>query len=181
MMKVLGIVGSVFGTKTRIAMQNIKFSDGVDYEIVDLSELDIMFADGRDFRDFEGDTRTLVEKIIAADAIIVGTPVFQASIPGALKNVFDLLPVDSIKDKVVGIVVTAGSPRHYLVAEYQLKPVLTYMKAALLEKYVFIEGRDFLKEDIIEDDVHFRLRNLARQVENRVDQIKKEYEARYDF
>lgn len=180
-MKVLGIVGSVFGTKTRIAMQNIKFSDGVDYEIVDLSELDIMFADGRDFPDFEGDTRTLVEKIIAADAIIVGTPVFQASIPGALKNVFDLLPVDSIKDKVVGIVVTAGSPRHYLVAEYQLKPVLTYMKAALLEKYVFIEGRDFLKEDIIEDDVHFRLRNLARQVENRVDQIKKEYETRYDF
>ncbi|CAM3624664.1 NADPH-dependent FMN reductase [Erysipelothrix urinaevulpis] len=180
-MKILGIVGSVFGSKTRIALENITFSQDVDYEIIDLATLDIMFADGRDYRDYEGDTKTLVEKILDADALIIGTPVFQASIPGALKNVFDLLPIDSIKDKVVGIVATAGSARHYLVPEYHLKPILAYMKVALLDKYVFIDSRDFLKEAIIEDDVHFRLRNLARQVENRVTQIKKEYEERYDF
>jgi FMN reductase len=44
--------------------------------------------------DYTGDTRVVLEKIMEADAYIIGTPVFQASIPGTLKNLFDLLPVN---------------------------------------------------------------------------------------
>ena len=47
--------------------------------------------------------------------LIIGTPVFQASIPATLKNIFDLLPVNALQEKIVSMLVTAGSPKHYLI------------------------------------------------------------------
>lgn len=111
----------------------------------------------------------------------MGSPVYNASIPGALKNVLDLLPIDSIKDKVVGIIMTAGSNIHYLVAQYHLLPVLEYMKSSVIDKYVFITDEDFINSNEINDDVYFRLKALTRDIENRVKSIRKEYEERYDF
>lgn len=181
MMKILGINGSIWGSKTNIALQNIHFSQDVDFTLVQLSDLKLSFSDGRDYREYEDDSTWLVEKILEADAILIGTPVFQASIPGILKNVFDLLPIDAIKDKVVGVIVTAGSPKHYLMAEYQLFPILKYMKTALIDKYVFIEGKDIVKDVIVEDDIHFRLRDLAQTMELETQQMKARYEALYDF
>ena len=92
-----------------------------------------------------------------ADAIIIGTPVFQASIPATLKNIFDLLPQNAFRDKVVSIVVTAGSAKHYLIVEQQLKPILAYMKAQIVQTYVFIEEKDFYRKEITDDDVLFRI------------------------
>lgn len=136
-MKIIGISGSIVGSKTRIAVQqalnNIteKHPD-FDVELIDLGDYRLEFSDGRSYMDYTGDTKVVLEKIMAADAYIIGTPVFQASIPGTLKNLFDLLPVNGFKDKVIGIVVTAGSSKHYLVAEQQLKPILSYMRAVVV-------------------------------------------------
>lgn len=180
-MKVLGINGSVFGYKTRTALENISFSENVEYETIDLSKTKLEFADGRDYRDYETETREVVEKILAADALLIGTPIYNASIPGALKNLLDLLPIDSIKDKTVGIIVTAGSNKHYLVAQYHLLPILDYMKASAIDRYVFVSDNDFESSELVSDDVHFRLRSLSRDIEARVERIRQEHAARYDF
>lgn len=63
--------------------------------LLDLAEHNLVFGDGRNYREYEGDTRYVAETIMAADALIIGTPTFQASIPATLKNVFDLLPVNA--------------------------------------------------------------------------------------
>ncbi len=165
-MKIVGIAGSVIGSKTRIAvtevLKNIREKNpDIEVELIDLGAYRLEFSDGRDFRDYKDDTKDLVEKIMDADAYIIGTPTYQASISGALKNVFDLLPVDAFKDKVVGIVATAGSAKHYLMAEHHLKPILNYMKAVVVPSYVFIEEKDYLNNNIISDDVIFRLSRLA--------------------
>ncbi|HJA72842.1 MAG TPA: NAD(P)H-dependent oxidoreductase [Candidatus Limosilactobacillus faecipullorum] len=60
--------------------------------LLDLRKLNLVFSDGRDFREYNGDTRLVADTIMNADALIFGTPVYQASISGALKNVLDLLP-----------------------------------------------------------------------------------------
>lgn len=180
-MKIVGIVGSVFGSKTKIAMESLNFSSHVDFEIVNLADLSLDFADGRDFRDYEGDSKELVQKILDADALVIGTPIFQASIPGALKNVLDLLPIDSIKDKPVAVIVTAGSEKHFLVAQYHLLPILSYMKASVIEKYVFIDSTAYQQGNLVDDDAYFRLRTLVRDLESRVVRLKKEHEARYNF
>jgi FMN reductase len=165
-MKVIGISGSIVGSRTRIAVAHTlakmkEIRSEIEVELVDLSSFKMEFSDGRDFRDYGGETHALIEKIMEADAYVIGSPTYQSSIPGVLKNVFDLLPVDSFKDKVIGMVSTAGSEKHYLVAEYQLKPILHYMKAVVVQKYVFLEEKHFHNGQIIADDIASRLDRLA--------------------
>src|SRR5699024_5452538 len=102
--------------------------------------------------------------MMEADAIIIGTPIFQASIPATLKNIFDLLPPNAFLDKMIGIFVTAGTPKHFLVVEQQLKPILAFMKAQIAQSYVFIEYSDFYNKEIIDDNVLFRRNRLIEEV-----------------
>lgn len=188
-MKIIGISGSIVGSKTRIAVQqalNSIIEKHPDFEVklIDLGDYKLEFSDGRSYMDYTGDTKVVLEKIMEADAYIIGTPVFQASIPGTLKNLFDLLPVNGFKDKVIGIVVTAGSSKHYLVAEQQLKPILSYMRAVVVPKYVFIEEKQYDRKIIVDDDILFRLNRLANELVNTTKAmqfVKKEEEAAFFF
>lgn len=165
-MKIVVLSGSIVGSKTRTAMNYVvneiveKYPEN-EVVMVDLADYNIQFSDGRNFQDYEGDTKYVAETLMSADAIVMGTPIFQASIPGTLKNIFDLLPEGAFLDKIVSIVVTAGSSKHFLVAEQQLKPILSYMKAQIVPTYVFIEEKDFYQKQIVNDDVLFRLNQLV--------------------
>lgn len=176
-MKVIGVVGSVFGSKTKIALEALKFSSNVDYEIIDLANYTLPFADGRVLNEYNEDVINIVNKLMEADAIVIGSPIYQASIPGSLKNLFDLLPVNAIHDKVVGIITNSGSNNHYLVAQYQLIPILDYLKADVINKYVFITQEDYSSTSIINDGIHLRLEALVNEIERRVE-IN---ESKYDF
>ncbi len=164
-MNIVVIAGSVAGSKTRTAARytaDYVKSHHAEHEttLVDLAEYSLEFSDGRNYLDYSGDTGRIAQTLMAADIVLVGSPIYQASIPGALKNVFDLLPTDGLRDKVVGMFITAGSQRHNLIPEIQLKPILSYLKAHIVETYVFIEDRDFQGSEIANDDVHFRLQRL---------------------
>ncbi|MCJ8009676.1 NADPH-dependent FMN reductase [Lederbergia wuyishanensis] len=188
-MKIVGISGSNVGNKTRIAMDytlNKAREEYPDAEItlLDLAEYDMVFSDGRNYWDYDGDTKYVTETIMGADAIIIGTPVFQASIAATLKNIFDLLPVNAFRDKVVSILITAGTPKHYLMAEQQLKPILSYMKAHIVPTYVFIEEKDFYRNEIVNDDILFRIERLVEDTVLLVDayvKIREAKDAQYDF
>ncbi|MCZ8516689.1 NAD(P)H-dependent oxidoreductase [Paenibacillus filicis] len=188
-MKIVGLSGSIVGSKTRTAidyaMKEIaeKYPDA-DATLIDLSEYDIQFSDGRNYLEYEGDTGHVAKTVMEADAIIIGTPIFQASIPGTLKNIFDLLPPQALRDKIVGLLVTAGSSRHFLVAEQQLKPILTYVKAQIVQTYVFIEEKDFYRKEITNDDVLFRIRRLVEDtvvLTETYTKIREAKEAEYGF
>ena len=188
-MKIVGLSGSIVGSKTRTAMENVakeisvKYPE-VEWTLLDLAEYNVQFSDGRNYLEYEGDTGYVTKTIMEADAMIIGTPIFQASIPATLKNIFDLLPVNAFRDKIVSLLVTAGTPKHFLIAEQQLKPILAYMKAQIVQSYVFIEEKDFYRKEIITDDVFFR---IARLVEDTIlltdtyTKIREEKESKYDF
>ncbi|MUK89273.1 FMN reductase [Ornithinibacillus sp. L9] len=165
-MKIVGLSGSKVGSKTRTAMNytvnSIKENyPDVDVTLIDLAEYDVQFSDGRNYLEYDGDTGYVAQTIMDADAIIIGTPIFQASIPATLKNIFDLLPEKAFQDKVVSMLVTAGSPKHFLIVEQQLKPILSYMKAQIVQTYVFIEEKDFYRKEITNEDVIFRIDRLV--------------------
>lgn len=168
-MKIVALSGSIVGTKTRTAMEYTvkalqeKYPD-TEVTLIDLAEYDVRFSDGRNYMEYDGDTKYVTQTIMEADALIIGSPVFQASISAPLKNIFDLLPVDALRDKVAGMLITAGSPKHFLVAEHQLKPILGYMKAQMVPTYVFIEEADFYRKEIINDDVRFRIDRLVEDI-----------------
>ncbi|WP_018934253.1 NADPH-dependent FMN reductase [Gracilibacillus lacisalsi] len=188
-MKVVAIAGSIVGSKTKTAIQYAtdqlldKYPDA-EVTLLDLAEYDMQFSDGRNYLDYQGDTKKVTETIMEADALLIGTPIFQASIPGSLKNIFDLLPVGGLEGKVASMIVTAGSQRHYLIPEQQLKPILGYMKAQIVQSYVYIEDVDFYRKEITNDDVKFRIERLVEDtmtLARTYQRILEEKEAEYDF
>ncbi len=188
-MKIVALAGSIVGSKTKTAM--LKTVEMLkqkypEHEVIllDLAEYTVEFSDGRNYFEYEGDTKYITETIMTADAIIIGTPTFQASIPATLKNIFDLLPVNAFRDKVVSSIVTAGSAKHYLMVEQQLKPILAYMKAHIVPTYVFIEEKDFLRKEIVNDDILFRLERLVEDTVLTVEAfeaIRMRKDEEYDF
>lgn len=189
MKNVVLLSGSTVGSKTSTAIKYLNEAvtnqeDTLNIQLFDLKNLDLSFSDGRNYLDYSGDTLELTSALMQADIIFIGFPIFQASIPGTLKNVFDLLPVNAFRDKVVGIIATAGSPKHYLIAETQLKPILSYMKAHVMQTYVFIEERDFSNGTIVNDDIIFRINDLATstlRVSKLYNQLLEEENDQYDF
>ncbi len=79
---------------------------------------------------------------------------------------------------------TAGSDKHFLMVESQLKPILNYMKAIIVPKYVFINEAFFLNDKIVSDDIEFRVKQLADDtvdVTEVVQELKKKREEEFDF
>lgn len=175
-MKIVGLSGSIMGSNTRTVMNYYEQAitgtyEDIEFQLIDLAEYEIQFSDGRHYMTYEGDTDFVIKSLMNADAIIIGTPIFQASIPAALKNIFELLPSDAFKEKVVSFFVTAGSAKHYLVAEQHLKPILTYMQAEIVQSYVFIEKTAFHNNEIIDPDVSFRLNRLFSETLKKVEKM----------
>lgn len=188
-LKIVGLSGSITGSKTRTAMdctikRMIDNNPNAEVTLLDLKDYDIQFSDGRNYLEYDGDTGYVVETIMAADIVIIGTPIFQASIPAPLKNIFDLLPENAFLNKIVGLIVTAGSAKHFLVAEQQIKPILSYMKAHIVQTYVFIEEQDFYQKKITNDDVLLRIDRLVEDIvvlAEAFHTIREEKEAEYGF
>lgn len=82
-----------------------------------------------------------VEAIARADAIVASTPVYEAGISGLFKSFVDLLDNDLLVAKPVLLAATAGSSRHALVVDDQMRPLFAYMRALTLPTSVFAAPR----------------------------------------
>ena len=75
--------------------------------------------------------------------MLIGAPVYRASFPGVLKNLLDIVPVEALQNKPVGIVAMGGSPHHYLAVDSQLRAVLAWFGALVAPTGVYLTGGDF--------------------------------------
>lgn len=188
-MNIVVLASSKSGSKTNIAAAKVveRLQEQYPEETVtllDLKSLEIEFSDGRNYLDYTGDTGHLTQTVMGADILFICAPTYQASIPGTLKNIFDLLPQNALYQKTVAMVMMAGTPKHFLIAETQLKPILSYMKANIVPNYVFIEDKDFYQQTIVNDDVLLRLDTLVENtmvLAKTYKEIWKQQEDSYDF
>jgi FMN reductase len=118
-------------------------ADDVAAEILNLAETPVEICDGRDLDGYGEPTRAAVRAIAAAGAVLIAAPVYRASFPGVLKNLLDIVPVEALHNKPVGIVAMGGSPHHYLGVDWQLREVLTWFGALLAPTSVYLTGGDF--------------------------------------
>jgi FMN reductase len=89
------------------------------------------------------DLKAAVEHLAAADAIVACTPVYKAGISGLFKSFADLLDNDLLIAKPVLLAATAGSSRHALVIDEQLRPLFSYLRALSLPTSVFAAPEDW--------------------------------------
>jgi FMN reductase len=110
------------------------------------------------------------EAVTAADALITVTPVFSASYSGLFKSFFDVLDKDALVDKPVLLAATAGTARHSLVLEHALRPLFSYLRAAIIPTSVFAASDDW-GANSVEGPLRGRIdraaAELAREVERR--------------
>ena len=81
---------------------------------------------------FPGDVTALADAIRAADSVIIISPEYNWTIPGALKNAIDWvsrLNDQPFKDKPVAIQSASGGPLGGARVQYQLRMALTYLNA----------------------------------------------------
>ncbi|AWN38783.1 FMN reductase [Methylobacterium radiodurans] len=81
--------------------------------------------------------RRLVEAIEEADALIVGTPVYQGSYAGLFKHVFDFVRPEALAGKPVALTATGGGLRHALVVEHSLRPLFGFFAAHIAPTSVY--------------------------------------------
>lgn len=177
-MKLLGISGTIIGSKTRIAVENaLEFAkecdSNIEVELLDLKEYDLQFCDGRAIEDYADDTKKVIEMISNADIYVVGTPIFHGSIPGVLKNLFDLIPVEVFQNKVFGFITTAGNHHHYMMIDNQLKPIASYFNAYISPYNVFIHSENFKDNKIVNNEILEQLSHLTKDV-IKLNNMKKE-------
>ncbi|OLF19263.1 NADPH-dependent FMN reductase [Actinophytocola xanthii] len=70
-----------------------------------------------------------VGAVVAADGVIVGSPVYKAAYSGVLKTFLDLLPVNVLAGKTALPLLTGAAPAHALAVDYALAPVLAALGA----------------------------------------------------
>ncbi|MFB4213100.1 NADPH-dependent FMN reductase [Shouchella sp. JSM 1781072] len=169
-MKLLAISGTITGSKTlamiKKTVERIQAEHPeVEAEILNLKDYQLDFCDGRDPSTYEGDTKDVIQRICSADFFLIGTPIFQGSMTGALKNLFDLAPVSAFRYKVMGFIATAGTYQHYLVIENQLKPIAGYFRAFTAPSYIYANSEHFDEmNQVIDPDVLKRIERLAEEL-----------------
>ena len=84
-----------------------------------------------------------IDQIAAADAVIASAPVYKAGISGLFKSFVDVLDNDLLIAKPVVLAATAGSSRHALVVDEQMRSLFAYMRALTLPTAVFAAPEDW--------------------------------------
>lgn len=87
--------------------------------------------------------RAALDTVAGADALIVATPIFNASYSGLFKSFFDTVGDGALADKPVLIAATGGSPRHSLALEHAVRPLFSYLRAVVVPTAVYAAAEDW--------------------------------------
>lgn len=167
---VLGISGSLTkGGSTRAVIDTALQAATMRYpeirtEVVDLREVKLSFCDGRPLQDYPDDTPQVVARIQAADAYVIGTPIYRGSYTGSLKNLLDHVPVEALMGKVAGLIATGATDHHYLSIDQELRPVLMWFSMHLVPGSVYVRSNQLQGNMIVDEQTHEHLRLLGEAV-----------------
>jgi len=87
--------------------------------------------------------QSAIERLAAADAVIASTPVYKAGISGLFKSFADVLDNDLLIAKPVILAATAGTSRHAMVVDDQLRPLFAFLRALPVPTSLFAAPEDW--------------------------------------
>ena len=151
MTKLVAIVGSVTppgrlfaATRSMLDAARIGSTD-LDAQLINLADCRVAFADGRPPEQYQDDTASIVERVRGADCVIFASPVYRGSYTGALKNLLDHLPIESLMGKPVGIIAMGATAHHFLGVDWHLRDVLAWFGAFVVPTSVYLMPEHFVE------------------------------------
>lgn len=84
-----------------------------------------------------------IDTLARADAVIAATPVYKAGMSGLFKSFIDLVDNDLLIAKPVILAATAGTARHAMVADEQMRPLFAFLRAIPVPTSIFAAPEDW--------------------------------------
>lgn len=114
-----------------------------EVETVELREFAVDIANNMVTRYAAPRLEQVIQLVSGADALIVVSPVFTASVSGLFKSFFDVLDPKALEGKPLLLAATGGSSRHSLVLDYVMRPIFSYLRADIMPTGVFASPEDW--------------------------------------
>jgi len=127
-----GALATAIAAKVPAAVKTVHLADAASHLLTALS---------RDQASPAGEE--ILRTIESADLLVVGTPVYRASVAGALKHIFDLIDRDALAGRIAVLSATGGTPLHGLIGEHQLRPLLSFFRAYTVPTFVYATEDEF--------------------------------------
>ena len=89
-----------------------------------------------------------IDTLARADAVIAATPVYKAGISGLFKSFIDLIDNDLLIAKPVVLAATAGTARHAMVGDEQMRPLFAFLRAMAMPTSVFAAPEDWAAPEL---------------------------------
>lgn len=149
---VLGILGS--GSASSVTRRGLSLfaeaaaSRGLAFDLLDLVAERVAVQAMTEYDDPPPDsqTRRLRDRVGAASAVVLATPVHHGSYSGLLKNALDHLEGDALDFTPVGLLAAGGNPRSAAVACEHLRSVVRAMGGWSAPTHVGTGSSDFDSE-----------------------------------
>jgi NAD(P)H-dependent FMN reductase len=144
-MLVLGVSGSAARSqRTRalieLALEGARGAADVRTDLIDLADTTLEFADGRLPEALSPTTQAVLARVQAADAYILGTPMYRGGMTGALKNLIDLTPKEYVVGKAAGLIATGASHHHYLGVDVGLRTAMAFFQVHVVPSILYGAG-----------------------------------------
>jgi FMN reductase len=104
-----------------------------------------------------------ITALAEADGIVAAAPVYKASPSGLFSSFFHVLDNDLLIGKPVVLAATAGTARHALVADDQMRPMFAYLRTMTAPTSLFAAP-----EDWSDPALNTRIERLRRPDQGRV-------------
>ncbi|MGN9779165.1 FMN reductase [Micromonospora sp. H33] len=180
MKRTLAVVSAGLRLPSSTRLLTDRLAEAAGHELKQLgAEADVSFVEVRDHgHDLVNhllagypspELRAVLDTVAHADGLIAVTPTFTASYNGLFKMFFDSLDDTALVDKPVLIAATGGTGRHSLILEQALRPMFTYLHAAVVTTAVFAAPEDWGAGETAQGSLAARIGRAARELAREVD------------
>jgi NAD(P)H-dependent FMN reductase len=164
--RIVGVPGSLRAESyTRLAVERARDGArraGGDAALLDLREYDLPTFDAD--RDAAGDAAAFAAEVRAADAVVLGTPMYHGSYSSTLKTALDYCGFDEFEDKTVGLLAVAGGGFPVTALEH-LRSVCRALNAWVIPHQVAVPRAhaQFADGDLTDEGLDERTLTLGRR------------------
>lgn len=167
--RLVGLVGSFSRpSKTYSLVQNVvdraSRQFGFASTIHDLHAVGPSLGQALWRKDLDAQARGIVDSIVEADALVIGSPTYKGSYPGLFKHLIDLIEPHELRGKPIIITATGGGDRHALMVEHQLRPLFGFFMAHTLPTAVYASDRDFTDYRVSSDALSNRIGDVVSEL-----------------
>lgn len=142
----------------------------VDLKVYDILDAGPSFGSTLARADLPLPAARIIDELESADALIVGTPVYNGAYTGLFKHLIDFVDPGRLAGKPVALTATGGGLRHALMLEHALRPLFGFFAAQTVPTAVYASEADFTETGdevghiVIDAGIRVRLAGAADEL-----------------